>query len=355
MSTTILCGTGSSLTCLRYFITGLAQVTNLALNNVWVSNLANATPVLGWFHGAYGLGGKFVLHGNLGSSQLTIGLIAPIIATSLVTNGVLFSRFYFIPLGVRFASLFFAGWCFWNFERDMASNDSLPLTSVELAVDTESTQAMPAQPSEVEAEPEVVSEPSRFAQLTSSLRNRTTIMGALFIFAYQGAEVSISGWAISFLINYRNGSPAQVGYVTAGFWGGIALGRVLLSYPAARIGEITFTYALVGGSIGFQILVWFLPNVIGDAVGIAILGLLLGPIWPCAAAIFARLLPRDVQNTALAFISGAGSSGGAFAPFMTGLIAQSSGTWVLHPICIGLFAMMIACWAGLPRVLKRRE
>lgn len=283
---------------------------------------------------------------------MTTGLIAPIIATSLVNNGILFSRFYFIPIGVRFASLFFAGWCFWNFERDMATGD-FPLATVQPAVSAELTQAMPAQT--VEAEAEIVSRPSKFAQLTTSLRNRTTIMGALFIFAYQGAEVSISGWAISFLINYRNGPPGKVGYVTAGFWGGIALGRILLSYPAARIGEKLFTYALVGGSIGFQLLVWFLPNVIGDAVGIAILGLLLGPVWPCAAAIFAKLLPRDVQNTALAFISGAGSSGGAFAPFMTGLIAQSSGTWVLHPICIGLFGMMLVYWAGLPKVLKRRE
>jgi hypothetical protein len=30
--------------------------------------------------------------------------------------------------------------------------------------------------------------------------------------------VSISGWIISYLINYRDGDPAKVGYVTAGFW-----------------------------------------------------------------------------------------------------------------------------------------
>jgi len=92
-----------------------------------------------------------------------------------------------------------AGWSFWNYQED--SQQTL-LTTVER---TESRQEG--------AEPQ-----SRFQNLKLALKNRVTIFGALFIFAYQGAEVAISGWFISFLINYRDGDPAQVGYVTAGFW-----------------------------------------------------------------------------------------------------------------------------------------
>jgi len=33
--------------------------------------------------------------------------------------------------------------------------------------------------------------------------------------------------------------------------------------------------------------------------------------------------------TSLAFVSALGSSGGAVAPFFTGLLAQATGTWVL--------------------------
>ena len=57
--------------------------------------------------------------------------------------------------------------------------------------------------------------------LWQSAKNRTTLLGALFIFFYQGAEVAISGWVISYLIQYRDGDPSQVGNVTSGFWGGI--------------------------------------------------------------------------------------------------------------------------------------
>lgn len=37
--------------------------------------------------------------------------------------------------------------------------------------------------------------------------------------------MSISGWVISFLVQFRNGDPSKVGYVTAGFWAGITLGK----------------------------------------------------------------------------------------------------------------------------------
>lgn len=50
-----------------------------------------------------------------------------------------------------------------------------------------------------------------------------------------------------------------------------------------------------------------------------------------------------------------GSSGGAVAPFFTGLLAQSVGTYVLHPICIGLYGVMLVGWALMPKVSKRSE
>ena len=98
-----------------------------------------------------------------------------------------------------------------------------------------------------------------------------------------------------------------------------------------------------------------MPNIIGDAVAVSILGLLLGPIYPCATNILMKLLPRNVQTTAISFVSSAGSSGGAVAPFMTGLLAQAAGTYVLHPVCIGLFVLVLGCWFSLPKVVKRME
>jgi fucose permease len=112
---------------------------------------------------------------------------------------------------------------------------------------------------------------------------------------------------------------------------------------------------LTMGSFALQLLAWLIPNVIGNAVAVCLLGLLLGPVYPCAQTIFSRSLPQHIQTTAIGFIGGAGSSGGAVAPFTTGILAQAAGTWVLHPVCLGLYAAMMACWFAIPKVHKRTE
>ena len=142
-------------------------------------------------------------------TELPTGVLAPIIATSMVTHGILFSRFFGLLLGLRVVNFCMIGPSFWHFEQDSRIHaDGQLLTSLERRVDRSST--------------EQAERSTKFREFARALKNRTTLVGALFIFAYQGAEVSISGWVISFLITVRHGDPARVGYVTAGFWVGIA-------------------------------------------------------------------------------------------------------------------------------------
>ena len=315
---------------ISFFFSGLGMAWILALNNVFCANLAGTNTLLGIFHGAYGIGG-------------TIG---PLIATGLVSNGRRWSTFYYIPLAIAVFNIFFAFWSFRNYEAESAS----PLfTALERQVSQRINRPLSPQHSE--------SKPST-SMLRDALRNKTTLLGALFIFAYQGAEVSISGWVISFLLTYRTPSESSrtsIGYVTAGFWAGITIGRFTLSHLCHKIGEKLAVFLLILGAAACQLLVWLVPNIIGEAVAVSIVGLLLGPVYPSATVVFSRLLGRKLQMSSLSFIGAMGSSGGAVAPFMTGLVAQKAGTWVLHPICIGLFGVMAACWAGLDRMEKRME
>jgi len=81
----------------------------------------------------------------------------------------------------------------------------------------------------------------------------------------------------------------------------------------------------------------------------------LGPIFPCATVLFSRTIGRKDHVSSLSVISAFGSSGGAVAPLATGILAQASGAFVLHPIVIGLFAVMLVCWYCLPNIRKRTE
>jgi fucose permease len=247
-------------------------------------------------------------------------------------------------------NLIFSAWSFWHYEAETGQSSLLSsegLVALENgAANAQSSTKRPSELAQIKA---------NLLNMVKSFKSKTVILGALFIFAYQGAEVSISGWVISFLIATRHGNPAAVGYVTVGFWGGITLGRFLLSHPAHRIGEKVFIYGMIVGSAAFELLVWQVPNVIGDAVALGVVGLLLGPIYPCAMVIFSRAIGKKDQVSSLGVISAFGSSGGAVAPFTTGILAQAAGTFVLHPIAIGLFGIMLVCWYFLPDIRKRTE
>ncbi|KAJ0417241.1 MFS efflux transporter [Aspergillus carlsbadensis] len=319
----IICTPPYPLIVLSFLLIGLGEGMDLAFNNVFCANYGNGTTALGFLHGSYGLGG-------------TVG---PLIGTAIASSGVVWSRFYAVAIAIVAINASFAGWAFWNYETPRARPQVPEIISLETGT--------PATP-----EP---SEPSKRTLLKLALKSPVTILGALFIFAYQGAEVSISGWVISFLVTTRHGDLSSVGYVTAGFWGGITVGRLVISPIAFRLGERICVAAFVLGSLAFQLVVWFVPSIVGNAVAVAIIGLLLGPVYPCAMAVFCRVLDANLQLTSLGFVSGAGSSGGAVAPLVTGLVAQKKGTWVLHPICVGLYGGMMGAWCLLPRQKKREE
>jgi len=161
---------------------GMAIV--LAIGQVFTAILDHGPLLTGFFQGFYGIGG-------------TTG---PLIATALVSHGVHWSRFYIIPMALSAINLAFNGWSFWNYEQE---SSMMPRPMGRETV-----------------------EPSRWQSFKNLVLDRTILLGSLFIFAYQGCEVAISGWVISFLVSYRGGDPTKVGYVTAGFWAGITVGRL---------------------------------------------------------------------------------------------------------------------------------
>ncbi|KAG5658329.1 hypothetical protein KAF25_010510 [Fusarium avenaceum] len=310
----IICGAPFVVVVFSFFFIGFSISVNVAISNLFFGGLRNGTFMLGMLHGTYGIGG-------------TIG---PLIATALVTAAnVVWTRYYIITCALGALTFVLGTWSFWRYEKELS-------------------------PTARQRETSQVGE-SMMNSMFVAMRLRVVFLGSLFIFAYQGAEVSISGWVISFLINERDGDPSSVGYVTAGFWAGITIGRFVLSAPAQRIGEKKLVYGLTIGALAFELLVWFVPNIVGNAIAVSIVGLLLGPIYPCAAAVFLRSMNRREALSGIGTISACGSAGGAVAPFITGLLAQAVGTFVLHPIVIFLFLVMLLCWYFLPADDKRTE
>ncbi|KAG9126758.1 hypothetical protein FRC07_002093 [Ceratobasidium sp. 392] len=183
--------------------------------------------------------------------------------------------------------------------------------------------------------------------------SRAVQLMAFFIWVYVGTEVTIGGWIVTFVIEERGGGP--------GFFGGLMLGRVALLWVNEKIGERRVIYLYSVLAIGLELVVWRVPNIIGNGVAVSLVGLILadhirstGPFYPIAMNITGKIVPRWILTGSIGWIASFGQAGSAVFPFMTGALAQKHGVKVLQPMLIGMIGAMLVLWTLIPSVPKRR-
>jgi fucose permease len=81
-----------------------------------------------------------------------------------------------------------------------------------------------------------------------------------------------------------------------------------------------------------ELVVWFVPSLIGDAVAVSIVGVFLGPIYPIVMNESSRILPHWLLTGSIGWIAGFGQAGSAVLPFMTGALASKTGIKSLQPL-----------------------
>ncbi|KAJ7815799.1 major facilitator superfamily domain-containing protein [Mycena olivaceomarginata] len=188
-----------------------------------------------------------------------------------------------------------------------------------------------------EAVPETnSSDRSNFRQILSI---KTVHVLVFFILVYVGVEVTIGSWITTYIIDVRGGG-ASAGYISSGFFGGIMVGRLALLWLNKKIGEYRALLELV---------VWFVPSLIGGAVAVALTGVFLGPMHPIVTNHAGRVVHRRLLAGSVGWIAGLGQVGSAILPFITGAIASKTGIRALQPLLMCLFPVL---WGLVP--LSRR-
>ncbi|PVF98704.1 MFS general substrate transporter, partial [Serendipita vermifera] len=177
---------------------------------------------------------------------------------------------------------------------------------------------------------------------------------AAFVFIYVGVEVTIGGWIVTFMINERGGGPSA-GYVSSGFFGGLALGRVALLKVTQLLGDRNAIFLYVALGVILEITIWFVPSLIGNAIAISLVGMMLGPFYPIVMNQTGRIIPRKVLSGSIGWIAGFGQSGSAVLPFLTGALANKYGIVALQPLIVAMMASMAALWFMVPTIAKRKE
>nr|QFR37064.1 MFS transporter [Cyberlindnera americana] len=309
-----------------FFFGGLGGAMALSQYNIFLSKLHNGPKYLGIFHGCYGLG----------------AFISPLLGTAMINAGIKWHYFYFIPLGLSLFTLVFTPLAFQNCHIDLAKwdhNDNPQQENNDIEI------------TEVQEQP-ATTEPKN--DFKAALKDYRSWLTCSFIFFYQGAEVSIGGWMVTYLIDYRHADESSIGYVSSGIWGGVTLGRFLLTYPLSTYCGVRRSIMVLHVSIiVLDLLAWLVPNIIVDSVCASLIGLCIGPIYPMMVGLLTRILPRKIRFCAMTLGTAFGSSGGSAVPFTVGMASQFKGTYVLHPIFLVCFSCMFVSWILLPNIERK--
>ncbi|KAG0640358.1 major facilitator superfamily domain-containing protein [Tuber brumale] len=285
-----------------FFLSGLGIAYQNAQANVLVANVNNSHRWLGILHATFGAG----------------ALLGPLIATTITARTVYWHYFYLVTLGFAVVNLGLLAWTFRDglFKGTAAAKESAN------------------------------------RDFKKALSERTVIVLSLFFFLYVGTEITAGGWVVEFLIRARNGEPSKVGYVASGFWAGLTLGRLVLADVTHRLGERRMVFVYIMLALIAQLIFWFIPNIIANAVMISLLGFFIGPFFPTGISVATKVLPRELHVASIGFTATMGQAGSAAFPFLTGAIAAKSGVKVLQPMLVGLLAGMAIFWALIPRVSR---
>lgn len=187
------------------------------------------------------------------------------------------------------------------------------------------------------------------SRTVEAMKSRIVWTLAILLFTYMGVEVAVGGWIVEFMRQERHGQNLESGLVSTGFWLGITLGRLVLGFVNDRLGERVALMFYLGLAIVFELLFWLISQFVVSAVMVAFLGFFIGPLFPVAMVVAAKLLPKHLHTAGIGFAAALGGGGAAVLPFIAGLIAQAQGVQSLQPFALSLLVVLAGLWLVLPR------
>ena len=165
------------------------------------------------------------------------------------------------------------------------------------------------------------------------------LMG-LLLFLYVGAEFGLGSWVSSYAERTAGAGVFAAAAITAGYWGALALGRVLAewSFRKGIAAPVVLRWAIVGGLAASAALVIVGGNIWLGAAAAFATGLFFGPIWPATIAISSA----GKQHSIPAAMVTIGNAGGILLPWAQGVLLVSHGARTGVALTAVLCAAMLA-------------
>ncbi|EWZ81103.1 hypothetical protein FOWG_15088 [Fusarium oxysporum f. sp. lycopersici MN25] len=108
--------------------------------------------------------------------------------------------------------------------------------------------------------------------------------------------VGLGGWIVTFMLRTRKATAFASGISGSGFWAGQTLGRAALGFVTERYGERICITIYLAFAVAMQLIFWLVPSFMASAIAVVFLGVFLGPMFPGAITVTAKLLPKRIHR-----------------------------------------------------------
>ncbi|GJJ15714.1 hypothetical protein Clacol_009992 [Clathrus columnatus] len=299
-----------------FAINGFGLALQDAQANSFVTTMHGSNAKMNFLHGIYGCG----------------ALIAPLISTqfSKFNN---WSLYYCTSLGLSVMTFCVLSIVF-RFQRQEV-----------LLVQNGHLQA-----SHSEGDGNASKERNTFKQVLSL---KAVHLLAIYLLVYVGVEVTLGGWIVTFIIDKRGGGHSS-GYISAGFFGGLTCGRMVLHYINRFISEKNMVFVYAALCIALEITIWLVPSLVGNSISVSFIGFFLGPLYPTAMNLAGEIIPQKLLPGSIGWMAACGVAGSALLPVITGALANRFGIISLQPFLMVDMILMLGLW-GLLRFMGRSQ
>lgn len=182
--------------------------------------------------------------------------------------------------------------------------------------------------------------------------------GALWLFGvvlliYTGTEVGLGGWITVYLIASAGLAPEMAALGASGFWLGLTSGRALGAALGLRLAPPNLLLlSLVSVLFGALALAAGLGRPLASVVGIVLLGLACGPVFPTVLAVIAGA--TGASNRAAARVLTLGNSGGLILPALLGVLLGRYGPGAMVGVVLAsALAMLLLCGVAVLLLARR--
>jgi fucose permease len=172
------------------------------------------------------------------------------------------------------------------------------------------------------------------------LRSRLTLVLALMLAVYVGAEMGIGGWLSKYMVEVRGVDLSYAGTAVSLYWMGLAAGRLVLSATSHHMNEGRLVLGLTICATAALAYALVSPQPAVAVAAFAMTGVGFSGIFPGVIALAGRHRPQNVAGITSAVVTGA-ALGGIIIPWVMSAVADGFGLVAGMGFYLAMAALMI--------------